>query len=311
MSLPVVLVTGATGVQGRSTIKSLLQLKANIRAFVRSHDSDRARALEKSGVELAVGNFDDYESLVKAMSGASAVFMNVSPSSTDTSAETRHADNIIAAATQPGNTVQTLVYTTTILTGQHDTFPGWATWNDFARRYWIDKAANEESVRQSGIPNWTILRPPHFMSNYLKPLAPFFFPELLSQGILRTALKPDTRTLLIDPDDLGRFVARALTEPERFRGSSIDIGSEALTPPQIVAALSKVSGREIKAEYLSDVEIKELIPKSHVISAQTFFNERSSKLDVESMRDQWGMHPITFLEFLESRKEDVLSSFQA
>ncbi|KAI0417208.1 NAD dependent epimerase/dehydratase [Xylaria grammica] len=309
MSYPIVLVTGGTGVQGGSTIRSLLQLKANVRALVRSKGSFAAQALAKSGVQLAVGHFDDYGSLVDAMVDVSAVFMNVSPSSEDPSAETRHADNIIAAATRPGSTVQTLVHTTTILTGQHGTFPGWETWNDFARQYWLSKAANEESVRQSGIQNWTILRPCTFMSNYLQPLAPFFFPELLSQGVFRTALRPDTPTMLISPDDLGRFAARALTEPERFRGCSIDIGSEALKPPQIAAALSQVSGREVTAEYLSEERTKELIPQSHVISAQTFFNERSSEMDVEAMRDRWGIHPVAFLEFLESHKEEVLNSF--
>ncbi|KAI1198129.1 NAD dependent epimerase/dehydratase [Nemania serpens] len=311
MSTPIVLVTGASGVQGNAVIQALLELKANVRALVRSNDTPAARALAASGVQIAVGDFDNQDSLVHAMAGVSAVFMNVSPSFDDPSAETRHASNIIKAATQPGQCIPTLVHTTTTLTGQHGTFPGWDIWNDFARQYWLSKAANEEAVRQSGIPNWTILRPCTFMSNYLKPLAPFFFPELLTEGIFRTALKPDTPTMLISPDDVGRFVARALTEPERFRGLEIDIGSEALNPPQIAAALSRVSGRQVTPEYFTSEEIDQLIPVNHTIAAQTYFNERSSHMDVAGMKSRWGFHPVSFDEFLELRRQEVLDSFQS
>lgn len=309
MEQKTILVTGATGTLGRATIKSLIPLHCHIRALVRSNTSSASKALELLGVELVVGSFDDIPSLECAIDGVHAIFLNVSPSAEDPEAETRHANNVTTVATRTGSSVQTIVYSTTLLTGQHSTFPGWNTWNEFARQYWLSKAANEDHVRTSGIPNWTILRPCTFMSNYLKPLAPFFFPELLSQGVLRTALTAETPTMLISPDDIGRFAAAALTQPDRFHGQEIDLGAEALTPPQIVAALSAASGRQIQAQYMPKDEVETLIPQSHIIAAQTYFNERSAQMDAELLQKRWGIELTSFADFLEARREDVQRSY--
>lgn len=308
---PLVLVTGATGTQGRATVKTLREYPCRIRGLVRSETSPAIKVLQELGVELVVGDFDDVASLERAVQGVSAVYLNVSPSFEDPSAETRHAKNMVSVLTQPGSRVQTLVHSTTALTGQHDTFPGWDTWNDFARQYWLSKAANEDLVRASGIPNWTILRPPTFMTNYLQPLAPFFFPELLTQGIFRTALKADTPTMLISPDDVGRFAAAALTQPAKFRHQEIDLGSEALTPPEIASALTQVVGKRVQAEYMPEEEILRLIPESHVIAAQTYFNERSANIDTKELHERWGIKTDTFKDFLEKYQEQVKESFKA
>ncbi|KAH8749228.1 hypothetical protein F5883DRAFT_581547 [Diaporthe sp. PMI_573] len=298
--------------QGGATIKSLVKFRCQIRALVRSSTSPATDALKKLGVEVVVGSFDDIPSLERAMDGVSAVFLNVSPSFEDPKAEIRHANNVITVATRAGSSVQTIVHSTTILTGQHSTFPGWDTWNDFARQYWLSKAANEERLRTSGIPNWTILRPCTFMSNYLQPLAPFFFPELLSQGIqgiFRTALTPETPTMLISPDDVERFAAAALTQPERFHGQEIELGAEALKPPQIIAALSAASGRQIEAQYMPKDEVEKLIPESHIIAAQTYFNERSAQMDAVALQKRWGIQLTSFADFLKKHEEEVRQSF--
>lgn len=311
MEQQTILVTGATGTQGRATIRALVPLRCRIRALVRSNASPACKALEQLGVEVVVGSFDDIPSLERATGGVSAIFINVSPSFEDPEAETRHAKNVITAATQEGSSVQTIVYSSTILTGQHDSFPGWDAWNDFARQYWLSKAANENLVRTSGIPNWTILRPCTFMSNYLQPLAPFFFPELLSQGIFRTALTPETPTMLISPDDVGRFAAAALTQPDRFHGHEIELGAEALKPSQIVAALSAASGRQIEAQYMPKDEVERLIPQSHIIAAQTYFNARSSQMDAVALQERWGIKLTSFADFLEGHREEVEQSYAA
>lgn len=311
MEQQIILVTGATGTQGGAAIRSLVPLPCRIRALVRSATSPASKALEQLGIELAVGNFDDIPSLERAMDGVSAVFLNVSPSFEDIKAETRHANNVITVATRAGSSVQTIVHSTTMLTDQHHTFPGWDTWNEFARQYWLSKAANEDRVRTSGVPNWTILRPCTFMSNYLKPLAPFFFPELLSQGVFRTALTPGTPTMLISPDDVGRFAAAALTQPGRFRGQEVELGAEALTPPQIVAALSAASGRRVEAQYMPKDEVDRLIPQSHIIAAQTYFNERSAQMDPVALQKRWGIRLTSFADFLEGHREDVEQSYAA
>jgi len=65
-----ILVTGATGHYGRAVLKSLLNKgleSKNIYAMVR--DQAKAAELESLGITIVVGDYDDYDSLIKAFSG--------------------------------------------------------------------------------------------------------------------------------------------------------------------------------------------------------------------------------------------------
>lgn len=133
MEQQIILVTGATGTQGGATIRSLVPLRCRIRALVRSSTSPATEALRRLGVEVVVGSSDDIPSLENAIDGASAIFLNVSPSFEDPEAETRHANNVITVAAGAASRVQNIVYSTTMLTGQRGSFPGWDRCNNFAR----------------------------------------------------------------------------------------------------------------------------------------------------------------------------------
>lgn len=76
MSKTDILVSGATGRTGGAAIDELLQLGKKVRAYVRS-DDDRAKALRKRGVEIAVGDFTDIDDIRAAMEGIrSAYFLH-------------------------------------------------------------------------------------------------------------------------------------------------------------------------------------------------------------------------------------------
>lgn len=61
-----VLVTGATGNQGGSAVRALLATGHRVRGLTRNASSPAAEGLSKQGVEIAVGDFTDQDSLVKA-----------------------------------------------------------------------------------------------------------------------------------------------------------------------------------------------------------------------------------------------------
>ncbi|MGO8655333.1 NAD(P)H-binding protein, partial [Rhizobium ruizarguesonis] len=66
----------ASGRTGDAAIDELLQLGKKVRAYVRS-DDDRAKALRKRGVEIAVGDFTDIDDIRAAMEGIrSAYFLH-------------------------------------------------------------------------------------------------------------------------------------------------------------------------------------------------------------------------------------------
>lgn len=312
MAHPTILVTAATGKQGGATVKALVEKGAKVHVLLRNLESDAALELHRLGAVLHKGDFEDVTSILIACKDCTSVFLNVSPSFTDASAEVRHARNIISAAKDAGS-VTTLVYSSTILTGEHESFPGWESWggsSGFAGNYWLSKYEIEGLIESSGFKCWTVLHPVTFMSNYLSPDADFFFPELKKQHLFRTALTPTTKTMVISPDDLGRVAAEILIHPEKYSGLKIDVGSEALTPHDIVRSLSKASGKDIVAVEIDRKESEELAKSSHVINAQFFFNERSAKMDRELLRKRFpGISFTRFEEFLENRKELVASSF--
>ena len=71
----IILVTGATGAQGGSVARALLsQDKFAVRIFTRDDTSPKAIALQLSGAELAIGDFENVESLRTAMKGVYGVF---------------------------------------------------------------------------------------------------------------------------------------------------------------------------------------------------------------------------------------------
>ena len=74
-----VLVTGATGKQGGAVVEALLTRGHQGRALTRNPASPAANRLREHGVEIAVGDFSDQDSLVRAARVADAVYAMSTP----------------------------------------------------------------------------------------------------------------------------------------------------------------------------------------------------------------------------------------
>lgn len=71
----IIAVHGATGTQGGSVVKALLNSEWKVRAITRNASSESAQALLAAGAEVVTANFDDEASLVKAYEGVHAIFL--------------------------------------------------------------------------------------------------------------------------------------------------------------------------------------------------------------------------------------------
>ncbi|KIC89751.1 NmrA family NAD(P)-binding protein [Flavihumibacter sp. ZG627] len=70
-----ILVTGATGAQGGSVAKALLeQGKFGVRVLTRNAGSEKALELAAAGAEIVTGDLDDKTSLLQAKQGVYGVF---------------------------------------------------------------------------------------------------------------------------------------------------------------------------------------------------------------------------------------------
>jgi NAD(P)H dehydrogenase (quinone) len=68
-----ILVSGATGRTGGAAIAELIKMGRRVRAYVRS-DGERADDLRKQGVEIAVGDFTNIDSIRAAMEGIRSAY---------------------------------------------------------------------------------------------------------------------------------------------------------------------------------------------------------------------------------------------
>jgi uncharacterized protein YbjT (DUF2867 family) len=70
-----IVVTGATGMQGSGVIDALATNPDwRIRGLTRNTNSEKAKALVDRGIEMVAANLDDEDSLIKAFNGANAIF---------------------------------------------------------------------------------------------------------------------------------------------------------------------------------------------------------------------------------------------
>lgn len=308
-----ILVTGATGRQGGGTTRALLALASErnipvtIHALVRDPASDASKALaalSPSSVKLFPGNFDDAASLAAAAAACTAVFINVNPNQAAPETELRHARNILAACKAAGTVTRAVYSSVSILSSERalaelDAWPGMA-W------YMRSKKAIEDEVRGAGFADgWTLLRPAMFFSNFLPPGVAFMYPRLASHGEMRTALDPQLKLACLDPDDIGRFAARALIEHDQWNGKIIPLAGAHLTVGELAEKLTAAVGgrKQVKAVPYTAEELAN--SKGNVlIDSELYRNEYRIKVDLDELRS-YGVHLGSWEEFAERNKKEL------
>ena len=94
----------------------------------------------------------------------------------------------------------------------------------------------EEHIGKIGV-RATVLAPAYFMENL------YFGKEQLANGIYATPLPPTRPLAQVAVADIGAVAVRLLEDPGRFAGKRFDLGSDELTGNDVVAILSRVTGR--------------------------------------------------------------------
>jgi uncharacterized protein YbjT (DUF2867 family) len=225
-----VLVTGATGKQGGSVVEALLTRGHRVRALTRNPASPAAKRLRQQGVEIAVGDFADHDSLVRAIRGADAVFAMSTPYEQGAEKETAQGITITDAAKAAG--VAHFIYSSVASANR-------AT----GISHFDGKYAVEEHLQASGVP-YTIVAPVFFMENLLAP----WMLAGLRQGKLAMALPASRSLQQIAVADIGAFVAAVIERSGTVFGRRFDIAGDELTGGEAAAILSKVTGREVHYE---------------------------------------------------------------
>jgi uncharacterized protein YbjT (DUF2867 family) len=217
-----VVVTGSTGKQGGAVARGLLERGHKVRAVTRDPHSSQAKALAHAGATLVAASLEDTAAITKALEGATSLFAMTTPFGGGTDSETRQG---VAAADAAKAAGVHLVFTSVGSANRETGIP------HFDSKYEVEKHIAKVGVRA------TILAPVYFMENL------YFGKEQLAKGIYAATLPPTTTLAQVAVADIGAVAVRVLEDAGRFTGKRFDLASDELTGNDVVAILSRVTGR--------------------------------------------------------------------
>jgi uncharacterized protein YbjT (DUF2867 family) len=235
MSDPQILVSGATGRTGGTAIDELLEMGKRVRAYVRS-DDERAAALRRRGVDIAVGDFTDIDAIRTAMEGIRSAYFLYPIAPGIVSAAAYFAQ----AAKEAG--VQAIVNMSQISARRESA-------SHAAQDHWI----SERVFDWSGVPT-THLRPT-FFAEWL--IYPHFAREIWATKKIEFPFQ-NGRHAPIASEDQGRVIAHILANPADHAGKIYTLhGPVEMNHTEIAAAMSEVLGARIEYAPISIEKFKE------------------------------------------------------
>jgi uncharacterized protein YbjT (DUF2867 family) len=219
-----ILVTGATGQQGGTLARLLLQKKHKVYALTRNTQSPAAQDLRNKGAKLVKGDLDDSDSLKQVVNGIDSIFLMGTPFEDGTEAETRRGKLMADIAKE--NSIEHLVYSSVANADKNTGIP-----------HFESKYKTELHIKNLGIP-FTIIGPTFFMENLLG--------LGLQQGQLALPLSPSSILQQSALENIAEFSALVLEHRKPFLGKRIDIASDEVTGERATKILSNELGYRIK-----------------------------------------------------------------
>lgn len=298
---PVILVTGATGAQGGSVVRTLLrENKFRVRILTRKPDSQRARILERAGAEIAVGDMNNTGSLVKAMQGAYGVF-GVTNYWEHFDREFEMGKNLIDAAHQSG--IKHLVM---------HSLPDYNKLSDgrYSVAHYDIKARLEQYARSLAIPA-SFVQLGFYYENFLG-----FFPLQRDNngGYYFGFPQGETKLAAVSVEDTGLVVSYMFNNPAETTGRTIMTVGADKTCDEYAAVMSEILKKNIYYTY---------IPAS-VYAAYNFSgaNELASMFEVQrlyipdrqkELEESFRINPAiqTFESWVEKNKARFISYFNS
>jgi len=274
----VILVTGATGQQGGATARELLEAGFRVAALTRNPASEKASALAELGAEIVQGDLDDEASLRRALEGKWGVYAVQAFWEAGIEGEIRQGKLIAELAKEAG--VQHFVYSSVGSAHEETGIP-----------HFESKFEVEEAVRALNFPSFVILRPVFFMENLRMPDTT----DAVANGSLPIGMPSDRALQVIALADIGRYGRLAFENHESWNGQAIDIASDELTPADMAAVLSDISGREIGHFQVPIADVRAFSDDFALMLE--WFDAHGYSVDIPGNADRYGLQPTRFREW--------------
>ncbi|KAF7290320.1 NmrA domain-containing protein [Mycena chlorophos] len=248
MSPKTVLVTGATGHQGRALIRALLEKESDsefhVLALTRSASSpaaqrlcsaygDRVRVVE-GDLDAPAGIrriFDDAKTMGDGIWG---VFCVLAFPGLGANADGEEAQGTMLTDLSFECGVSHFIFSSSDRGGEY--------YDDEMKT--LDRVAKiriERRVKELGAKglSWTIFRPGFFMENYDG------FIGAIAVGVLKAGLKPTTTNRMVAVEDIGYVAAAVFRNPTQYAGQIITISDQVTTMEEQQAQYRAATGRNL------------------------------------------------------------------
>ena len=242
-----ILVTGATGQLGMGVITNLLTKTSakNVHALARSEE--KAAPLKAKGVDVRLGDYDDYDSLLNAFKGIETLYM---VSGTDVAKRISQHDNVVEAAVEAG--VNHIVYTS---------YQRKTESPDSPIKHVAEAHLNTEAkLKRSGVA-YTILK----HGTYAE-MIPFFVGNDILTKLLICVPAGDGKTSFVLRKDLAEAGAIVLLEESsKYDKQSLELtGPKALSWGDISDIITSITKLQIKYVSPSEVEYRKVAAEAGV-----------------------------------------------
>lgn len=235
-SKKIIAVFGATGAQGGSVAKAILEdKKFAVRALTRDVTQPNALALQDLGAEVVKGDLNDEASVEAALKGAYGAFLVTNFWDSNSRKKEVCQGKLVADVAKH-------------LGLKHVVFSGLEnvkrlTNGKLEVEHFDGKGEMEEYFWSIGVP-MTSIRLAAYFENFLT----VWKPMKASDGDYYTLALPmgDIPMHGISVADIGAVVSSILNSPAEFLGKAVGLSAEALTIQQYADVLSKILGKEVR-----------------------------------------------------------------
>lgn len=284
-----ILVTGANGNFGSATIESLIQAGADtstIAGMVRTEE--KGKALKSKGIEVRIGDYDDYSSMLNAFQGIDKLLL---VSGTDLSNRSEQQRNVIKAAKESG--IDHILYTSG---DRINDVKGSSV--SFVFDSHLD---TEQAIKNSGM-DYTLLRNNIYLD--MLPMPMYLGKQVIENGVNFPAGEGKVGFLL--RSEMAEIAANILLEDGHENKEYSISHPQPVSFAEIADLLSEVTGKTVSyhspdsGEYISAL-VDAGVPEKYA-SAFAGFAEaiKQGKLDTKTsdVVDLLGRQPTTAKQFL-------------
>ncbi|RFC54175.1 SDR family oxidoreductase [Brumimicrobium aurantiacum] len=283
-----ILVTGATGEFGKHAVQQLIAKGVNTSDIsVLSRSLEKANNYKADGITVKIGDYSNYDSLVKAFEGVDKLLFVSSSEIEDRAAQHQ---NVVKAAKATG--VKHIVYTSFMRNQERD---------DSAIAFLQDSHLKTENwIKESGM-TYTFLQ----NATYMDMLPMFIGEQVMETGVIMQPAQNGKSSLVLR-QELAEAAAVVLTSDGHENKEYPLVNNQAITYNEVAETIAQISGKDITYQSPSPEDYQATLKTYGVpdeyIGIFTAFSVAQANGELEmsdnSLEKLLGRKPTTAKEFL-------------